>query len=224
MTAPSSIDSFLRAGPVIAVVTLERVEDARPLAAALAAGGVQVLEVTLRTPMALAAIEEIAAHLPDVVVGAGTVLAPRDFVAAADAGARFAVSPGFTARLAAAAEKSPLPWLPGVATASEVMTALEVGFERLKFFPAEAAGGPTALRALGAVFPNVRFCPTGGVDASNAARYLALANVACVAGSWLAPPEALARRDWRAVEALASAATALERDHGGPLADPARPE
>jgi 2-dehydro-3-deoxyphosphogluconate aldolase/(4S)-4-hydroxy-2-oxoglutarate aldolase len=183
-----------------------------------------VLEVTLRTPAALVAIETIAAHFPDVVVGAGTVLAPRDFAAVADAGARFAVSPGFTARLAAAAKKFPLPWLPGVATASEVMTALEGGFERLKFFPAEAAGGPAALRALGAVFPSARFCPTGGVDASNAVRYLTLPNVACVAGSWLSPAEALARRDWRAVEALARAAAAVGRDHAGALAHPAPPE
>jgi 2-dehydro-3-deoxyphosphogluconate aldolase/(4S)-4-hydroxy-2-oxoglutarate aldolase len=139
------------------------------------------------------------------------VVVPRDFAAVANAGARFAVSPGFTARLAAAARKSPLPWLPGVATASEVMVALDAGFERLKFFPAEAAGGPAALRALGSVFPSARFCPTGGIDASNAARYLALANVDCVAGSWLAPAEALAGRNWRAIEALASAAMALGR-------------
>jgi 2-dehydro-3-deoxyphosphogluconate aldolase/(4S)-4-hydroxy-2-oxoglutarate aldolase len=225
--APSSFDSFLRAGPVIAVATLERAEDARPLAAALAAGGVRVLEVTLRTRAALAAIEAIALQCPEVVVGAGTVLAPGDFAAAADAGARFAVSPGFTARLAAAAHDSPLPWLPGVATASEVMAALDAGLERLKFFPAEAAGGPAALRALGAVFPNARFCPTGGIDAGNAARYLALANVDCVAGSWLAPMQALAGRDWRAVEALASAAAALRGERtpvGTPLARPARPE
>jgi 2-dehydro-3-deoxyphosphogluconate aldolase/(4S)-4-hydroxy-2-oxoglutarate aldolase len=216
----TSIDSFLRAGPVIAVVTLERAEDARPLAAALVAGGVRVVEVTLRTPAAVAAIEAIAAHVPDVAVGAGTVLTPRDFAAAAAAGARFAVSPGFTPQLAAAAQKSTLPWLPGVATASEVMAALDAGFERLKFFPAEALGGPAALRALGAVFANVRFCPTGGIDASNALRYLALANVDCVAGSWLASPEALARRDWRVIEALASAAAALGRDHGGLLPTP----
>jgi 2-dehydro-3-deoxyphosphogluconate aldolase/(4S)-4-hydroxy-2-oxoglutarate aldolase len=209
MSAAKGIDSFLRAGPVIAVVTLERAEDARPLAAALAAGGVRVLEVTLRTPAALAAIEAIATHSPEVTVGAGTVLGPRDFAAAADAGARFAVSPAFTARLAAAAQASPLPWLPGVATPSEVIAALDAGYENLKFFPAEAAGGPAALRALGAVFPSVRFCPTGGIDAGNAAGYLALGNVACVAGSWLAPAKVLARRDWRAVEALASAAAAL---------------
>jgi 2-dehydro-3-deoxyphosphogluconate aldolase/(4S)-4-hydroxy-2-oxoglutarate aldolase len=205
----TSIDSFLRTGPVMAVVTLERAEDARPLAAALAAGGVRVVEVTLRTPAALAAIEAIAAHVPDVAVGAGTVLTPHDFAAAAAAGARFAVSPGFTPQLAAAAQKSSLPWLPGVATASEVMAALEAGFERLKFFPAEAAGGPAVLRALGAVFPNVRFCPTGGVDADNAPGYLALANVDCVAGSWLTSTKVLARRDWRAIEALASAAARL---------------
>jgi 2-dehydro-3-deoxyphosphogluconate aldolase/(4S)-4-hydroxy-2-oxoglutarate aldolase len=207
--ATESFDSFLRAGPVIAVATLERAEDAPPLAAALAAGGVRVLEVTLRTPQALAAIEAVASHCPDVIVGAGTVLAARDFAAAAEAGARFAVSPGVTRALAAAARKSRVPWLPGVATASEVMAALEGGHERLKFFPAEAAGGPRALGALGAVFPNARFCPTGGIDAQNAAGYLALANVDCVAGSWLTPPAALARRDWRAIEALALAAAAL---------------
>jgi 2-dehydro-3-deoxyphosphogluconate aldolase/(4S)-4-hydroxy-2-oxoglutarate aldolase len=208
--APATIDSFLCAGPVIAVVTLGRAEDARPLAAALAAGGLRVIEVTLRTPAALAAIEAIAKHCPDVAVGAGTVLGPRDFASAADAGARFAVSPAFTARLAAAAQTSPLPWLPGVATPSEVIAALDAGYERLKFFPAEALGGPAALRALGAVFPSVRFCPTGGIDAKNALGYLALANVACVAGSWLAPAQVLARGDWRAVEALASAAAGLK--------------
>ena len=207
--APESFDSFLRAGPVIAVATLERAEDARPLAAALAAGGVRVLEVTLRTPRALAAIEAVASHCTDVVVGAGTVLAARDFAAAAGAGARFAVSPGFTRELAAAAQKSPLPWLPGVATASEVMAALEGGHERLKFFPAETAGGPRAVGALGAVFPTVRFCPTGGIDEATAPGYLALANVDCVAGGWLAPPGALAARNWRAIEALARAAVAL---------------
>jgi 2-dehydro-3-deoxyphosphogluconate aldolase/(4S)-4-hydroxy-2-oxoglutarate aldolase len=209
MSNAASIDSVLGAGPVIAVVTLDRAEDARPLATALAAGGVRVLEVTLRTPAALAAIEAIAKHSPEVTVGAGTVLGLRDFASAADAGAQFAVSPAFTARLAAAAQGSTLPWLPGIATPSEVIAALDAGHARLKFFPAEAAGGPAALRALGAVFPTVRFCPTGGIDASNAASYLALANVACVAGSWLAPAQLVARRDWRAIEALASAAAGL---------------
>lgn len=208
---PPDIDEILRAGAVIAVVTIERASDAPALAAALAAGGVRVLEVTLRTPAALAAIETVATRCTDVVVGAGTVCDAADFAAAAAAGARFAVSPGFTPRLAAAARESPLPWLPGVATASEIMAAREAGLDRLKFFPAEAAGGIAALRAFAAVFPQTRFCPTGGIDAGNAARYLELSNVACVAGSWLAPRQALARRDWAQIEALAAAASSLKR-------------
>jgi 2-dehydro-3-deoxyphosphogluconate aldolase/(4S)-4-hydroxy-2-oxoglutarate aldolase len=212
MTAAStSLDSILRAGPVIAVATLERADDAPALATALSKGGVRVLEVTLRTRAGLAAIEAVATKCPDIVVGAGTVVAARDFAAAADAGARFAVSPGFTAELAGVARASSLPWLPGVATASEIMAAMDAGFDRLKFFPAETAGGPPALRALGAVFPQVRFCPTGGIDAHNAASYLALGNVDCVAGSWVAPAQLVAGRDWRAVEALAAAASGLRR-------------
>jgi 2-dehydro-3-deoxyphosphogluconate aldolase/(4S)-4-hydroxy-2-oxoglutarate aldolase len=212
MTAPRpSIDAVLRSGPVIAIATVERASDAPALAAALRAGGVCVLEVTLRTPAALAAIEAVATRCADVVVGAGTVRDPGDFAAAAAAGARFAVSPGFTRRLAAAARESPLPWLPGVATPSEVLAAHDAGLDCLKFFPAEAAGGVAALRAFAAVFPRTRFCPTGGIDASNAGRYLELSNVECVAGSWLAPPLALARRDFKQIESLAAAAAALRR-------------
>lgn len=207
----SRIDAVLRAGAVIAVATIERASDAPALAAALAAGGVRVIEVTLRTPAALAAIETVATRCADVVVGAGTVCDPADFAAATAAGARFAVSPGFTARLAAAARESQLPWLPGVATASEILAARDAGLDHLKFFPAEVAGGVATLRAFAAVFPRTRFCPTGGIDADNADRYLALSNVECVAGSWLAPPEVLARRDWGRIEALAAAASALKR-------------
>ena len=209
--APLGIDAILRAGPVIAVVTIERAADAPSIAAALAQGGVRVLEVTLRTSAALAAIEAIAALPIDVLVGAGTARAAQDFRAAEGAGARFIVSPGYTAELARTALAARVPWLPGVATASEILLAQESGFDRLKFFPAQAAGGIAALRAFGAVFPDVRFCPTGGIDADNAAPYLALANVDCVGGSWLTPPAALASRDWRQIEALAAAAATLGR-------------
>ena len=196
-------------GPVVAVVVVERLADAVPMAKALVAGGVRAIEVTLRTPVALDAMRAIAAEVEGAHVGAGTVITPADLAAAERAGARFAVSPGATATLVAAAADSALPWLPGVATASEAMAALERGHRHLKLFPAEAAGGTALLRGLHGPLPGLRFCPTGGITPASAGNYLALPNVACVGGSWLTPADRMAAGDWPRIEALAREATAL---------------
>ncbi len=196
-------------GPVVAVVVVERLADAVPMAKALVAGGVLAIEVTLRTPVALDAMRAIAAEVEGAEVGAGTVITPADLAAAERAGARFAVSPGATATLVAAAADSALPWLPGVATASEAMAALERGHRHLKLFPAEAAGGTALLRGLHGPLPGLRFCPTGGITPASAGNYLALPNVACVGGSWLTPADRMAAGDWSRIEALAREASAL---------------
>ncbi len=197
-------------GPVIPVIVIERAEHAVPMARALFEGGIRVLEVTLRTPAALAAIAAIAQSVPDAIVGAGTVRSGADARAALAAGARFAVSPGWSPRVAAACREIGLALLPGVATASEVMLATEEGFRFLKFFPAVAAGGTAMLKAWGSVFADVAFCPTGGITAASAPDYLALANVKVVGGSWLTPPDALAAADWPRVERLAREAASLK--------------
>lgn len=196
-------------GPVVAVVVVERLADAVPMAKALVAGGVLAIEVTLRTPVALDAMRAIAAEVEGAQVGAGTVITPADLAAAERAGARFAVSPGATATLVAAAAECALPWLPGVATASEAMAALERGHRHLKLFPAEAAGGTALLRGLHGPLPGLRFCPTGGITPASAGNYLALPNVACVGGSWLTPADRMAAGDWSRIEALAREASAL---------------
>ena len=196
-------------GPVIPVIVIERVEHALPMARALFDGGVRVLEVTLRTPAALAAIAAIARSIPDVIVGAGTVRSDADARAALAAGARFAVSPGISPRVAAACREIGLALLPGVATASEVMLAADHGFRFLKFFPASAAGGTAMLKAWASVFADISFCPTGGITAASAPDYLALANVKVVGGSWLTPPDALAAADWPRIERLAREAALL---------------
>jgi 2-dehydro-3-deoxyphosphogluconate aldolase/(4S)-4-hydroxy-2-oxoglutarate aldolase len=183
------IDSILASAPVIPVLVIERLEDAVPVARALVEGGLPVLEVTLRTPVALDAIRAMKS-VEGAIVGAGTVLDPERLEAAVEAGSEFLVSPGLTARLARAAEGSPAPLLPGVASASDIMRALDLGFSRLKFFPATAAGGLPALKAFSAVFGEVRFCPTGGITVETAPEWLALDSVACVGGSWLVPPGA----------------------------------
>lgn len=208
-TAPLDPLALASHGPVIPVVVIERVEHALPMARALFEGGVRVVEVTLRTPAALAAIAAIAASLPDVIVGAGTVRSAADACAALAAGARFAVSPGFSPRLGSACREIGLALLPGVATASEVMLAAEEGFRFLKFFPAASAGGAAMLKAWASVFADVTFCPTGGITAASAADYLALANVRVVGGSWLTPPDALAAADWPRIERLAREAASL---------------
>jgi 2-dehydro-3-deoxyphosphogluconate aldolase/(4S)-4-hydroxy-2-oxoglutarate aldolase len=206
-----ALDSLMSLAPVIPVLVIEEEADAVPLARALAAGGVRALEVTLRTPAALGAILRIAKEVPEAVVGAGTVLNARDLEAAADVGARFIVSPGLTPELAQAAVAARLPLLPGVATATEIMRGLDLGLHRFKFFPADSSGGTAAVAAFGGPFPGVRFCPTGGVGVKNAADYLALNNVACVGGSWLAPREVVRAKDWRKIEEIARAAAALPR-------------
>lgn len=203
-----SAADVMASGPVLAVLTLDKAADAPPVARALLAGGVRALEVTLRTPESLRAIEALAA-LDHAIVGAGTVLSADDAARAASAGARFLVSPGFRPALADAARALALPWLPGVATATEIMAARDAGFEDLKFFPAETSGGAPAIAAFAGPFPTVRFCPTGGISAANAPGYLRLANVACVGGSWLAPPALVAERNWSEIEARAGAAAAL---------------
>jgi 2-dehydro-3-deoxyphosphogluconate aldolase / (4S)-4-hydroxy-2-oxoglutarate aldolase len=197
--------------PVIPVIVLHDAAHAVPMARALVAGGIRMLEVTLRTPQALACMEAIARDVPEAVVGAGTVRSAADAQAAAMAGARFAVSPGYTSAVGKACHDLGLPLLPGVATGSEIMMALEDGHTELKFFPALQAGGVPMLKAWGGPFADVRFCPTGGVTPQNAADLLALPNVACVGGSWLVPGDALAQGDWGRIEALAREAARLPR-------------
>jgi 2-dehydro-3-deoxyphosphogluconate aldolase/(4S)-4-hydroxy-2-oxoglutarate aldolase len=203
------LEFILRLAPVVAVVTIEDANAAVPMARALLEGGIHAIEVTLRTPAALDAIRAIAGESPQAAVGAGTVLSAADLDAAAAAGAKFAVSPGASPALLDAAEKSPLPWLPGAATASEAMTLAERGYTLQKFFPAQPAGGVEYLRALAGPLPQIRFCPTGGVSAQNAPEYLRLPNVVCVGGSWLTPARLVQAADWTAITALARAAQAL---------------
>ena len=197
--------------PVIPVIVLHDKTQAVLLARALVAGGIRMLEVTLRTPQALACIEAIARHVPEAVVGAGTIRTASDVRASAMAGARFAVSPGFTTAVGQACRDAGLSLLPGVATGSEIMAAQEEGLTELKFFPAIQAGGVAMLRAWNGPFGDVLFCPTGGVSAINAVDFLALDNVVCVGGSWLTPADALAQGDWERITALARAATQLPR-------------
>ncbi|MFI7441682.1 bifunctional 4-hydroxy-2-oxoglutarate aldolase/2-dehydro-3-deoxy-phosphogluconate aldolase [Nonomuraea indica] len=201
--------SLLDLAPVIPVVVIDDVETAVPMARALVAGGLPVIEVTLRTEPALEAIGRIAAEVPDAVIGAGTVRTAGDVTASVSAGARFLVSPGATPSLADAMAASGVPFLAGAATASEVMALAERGLKELKFFPAEAAGGVPYLKALAGPLPDVRFCPTGGIRPGTAADYLALPNVGCVGGTWLTPADALATGDWDRVEKLAAEAAAL---------------
>jgi 2-dehydro-3-deoxyphosphogluconate aldolase/(4S)-4-hydroxy-2-oxoglutarate aldolase len=193
----------MRDAAVIPVIVLEDVAQAVPLARALVEGGIRMLEVTLRTPVALACIEAIAREVPAAVAGAGTVRSAADARAAAAAGARFAVSPGYTRSVGDACRDLGLPLLPGVATGSEVMAALEGGYTELKFFPAQQAGGTAMLKALAGPFHDVRFCPTGGVSPANAREYLALPNVVCVGGSWLTPAESVRGGDWARITQLA---------------------
>ena len=196
--------------PVIPVIVLNDVAHAVPMARALVAGGIRMLEVTLRTPQALACMEAIAKEVPDAVVGAGTVRSAADAKAAANAGAKFAVSPGYTAAVGQACRDQGLSLLPGVATGSEIMMAQEDGYTELKFFPAMQAGGPAMLKAWGGPFFDVRFCPTGGVTPQNAKEFLSLPNVACVGGSWLVPADALAQGEWARIEQLAREACQLK--------------
>lgn len=194
---------------ILPVLTIARLQDAVPLAAALAEGGLDVIEVTLRTDAALQAIDAIARALPSVTVGAGTIRAPDQAAAACRAGARFLVSPGITPRLIEAAVRLPAPLMPGAATASEAMALADLGFAVQKFFPAEPLGGVAALKALAAPLDDIVFCPTGGIAAANARDYLLLPNVLCVGGSWVAPPAMVAARDWAGIRDLARTAAAM---------------
>ena len=202
-----TLDTIMALSPVIAVVTIRDARHAAKLTAALVAGGIPAVEITLRTSTALDAIRA-AAKVPGAIIGAGTCLSRAHIDVAAEAGAAFAVSPGATPTLLREAKDAPIPLLPGIATASELMAALELGYDRLKFFPAESAGGPAAIKALGAPFATVRFCPTGGITLQNAPSYLVLGNVTCVGGSWLAPEDAIQAEDWGRIEKLARAAVA----------------
>ncbi len=211
MAVKFSALQVMQDAPVIPVIVLHEVAHAVPMARALVAGGIRMLEVTLRTPQALACMQAIAKEVPEAVVGAGTVRSAADAAAAAQAGAQFAVSPGYTRAVGQACRDQGLSLLPGVATGSEIMMAQEDGYTHLKFFPAMQAGGPAMLKAWAGPFFDVKFCPTGGVTPGNAAEFLGLPNVACVGGSWLVPADALAQGDWGRIEALAREAAQLPR-------------
>ena len=209
MAAQMTALSIMQDAPVIPVIVLHSTEHAVPMAEALLAGGIRVLEVTLRTPQGLACIEAIAKQLPEAIVGAGTVRNAADAAAAARAGAKFAVSPGYTSKLGQACRDLDLPLLPGVATSSEIMMAQEDGFTELKFFPAVQSGGIQMLKAWQGPFGELRFCPTGGISPGNAAEFLALSNVVCVGGSWLVPASAVESGNWSLITELAQATQAL---------------
>lgn len=202
-------ESLLNRVPVIPVVVVENVEHAVPLSRALVQGGLPVIELTLRTPVALDAIERIAAEVPDILVGAGTIVTPGQAKQAADAGAQFLVSPGCTPSLTQAMKDTGLPHLPGAATVSEVLTLLEAGYTDLKFFPAEASGGANFLKSIHAPVPAARFCPTGGISTANASSYLSLPNVGCVGGSWITPAALVEAEDWDAIAKLAEDAARM---------------
>ncbi len=205
----NALDDLVDRGPVVPVIVLDDVEDAVPLAEALLAGGVSSMEITLRTDAALASIERVSQVLPEMLVGAGTVVTREDCQRVSDAGAQFIVSPGFNQLLHDAALDVKLALLPGVSTASDIVSALQLGYRRLKFFPAEAVGGLSALKAMGGPFPQVKFCPTGGINLSNAPEYLAASSVMCVGGSWLTPQKLIKEKNWGAITQLAHEAQCL---------------
>ncbi|MGZ3377327.1 MAG: bifunctional 4-hydroxy-2-oxoglutarate aldolase/2-dehydro-3-deoxy-phosphogluconate aldolase [Phenylobacterium sp.] len=212
MSSPSlrddlGIDEIMRLSPVIPVLVIDDIADAVPLGRALVAGGLPVLEITLRTPVAMDCIERMAAEVEGAVVGAGTVISPAMRRAAAGVGARFCVSPGLVEGIAPG---GPAPLLPGVATATEIIAGLTAGFTRFKLFPANVVGGVDALKAFASPFQQAKFCPTGGVSAANAVDYLGLPNVVCVGGSWVAPPDAVKARDWGRITELARQAAGLK--------------
>jgi 2-dehydro-3-deoxyphosphogluconate aldolase/(4S)-4-hydroxy-2-oxoglutarate aldolase len=208
MIHSAAIEKFLRLSPVMPVVTVSDAALASDLARALVRGGIRVIEVTLRTPVALRAIEVIAREVPEITVGAGTVLSAGDLRAAASAGAAFAISPGATRALLEAGTTGPIPYLPAVATASELMEGLAAGYRCFKFFPAGAAGGIAMLNSFAGPFPEARFCPTGGISQATVKSYLDLPNVLCAGGSWLTPADAVSKKDWSSIESLAAKAAA----------------
>lgn len=210
LATPATVaGSVLDAVPVLPVVIVDRVADAVPLAKALVAGGLPAIELTLRTPVALEAIAAIAAEVPEILLGAGTITTPAEAEAAVAAGSKFLVSPGCTPTLLAGMQATGVPFLPGTSTVSEVMAVLESGQNEMKFFPAEAAGGAPYLKSVGGPLPQARFCPTGGITPASAPGYLALPNVGCVGGSWITPAAAVAAGDWDRITALAAEAAAL---------------
>jgi 2-dehydro-3-deoxyphosphogluconate aldolase/(4S)-4-hydroxy-2-oxoglutarate aldolase len=201
----------LNAGPVVPVIVIRKIEQAVPLAQALLKGGVKVLEVTLRSEVAVDAIRRISREVPEAIIGAGTVASPGDLEAVAEAGAVFAISPGLTPTLLTAANHGPIALIPGISTASELMFGMEMGYTEFKFFPAQAAGGVQMLKSIGGPFPHITFCPTGGVSPKNYNDYLALANVACVGGSWIVPSREIEMENWDAITKLAQKAVAESR-------------
>ena len=203
-----SANSILTAGPVVPVIVIDELHQAVPLARALIAGGVRVLEVTLRTICAIDAIRAIAQEVPEAIVGAGTVTNPEQLKAVTEAGAQFAISPGLTDALLQAAVDGPIPLIPGISTVSELMTGMNYGLDNFKFFPAEANGGVSALKAIAGPFSHIRFCPTGGISLSNYRDYLALSSVLCVGGSWLVPADAIRDGDYARITTLAAQAVA----------------
>lgn len=209
-TANISVEEVMALAPVVPVITIDRVEDAAPLAAALVAGGLKALEVTLRTEAALPSIRAMS-KVEGAVVGAGTCLTSNDVMLAIEAGARFIVTPGLSASAVAAARESNIAILPGIATATELMAGLDLGLTRFKFFPAEQAGGMAMLNAFAGPFGKIRFCPTGGISLDLAKQYLKLANVACIGGGWVCPKKLIDAKDWSAITALAKDAAALPR-------------
>ncbi len=210
-TTPMNPLELAAHGPVIPVIVIQRLADAVPLARALVAGGVRVLEVTLRTPVALQCMAAIVREVPEAIVGAGTIRSVADAEAAKDAGCRFGVSPGYLSDIGHACRNLGLPLLPGVSTASEVMSANAAGYDFLKLFPATAVGGTTLLKALAGPFPDVSFCPTGGITPETAPSFLSLPNVRVCGGSWLTPQDAVDAQDWGRITALARAASDLRR-------------
>lgn len=202
-----SADVFA-SGPVVPVLVIENVEDAVPIANALMAGGIKVLEVTLRTPAAMAVIKEIATHCPDAIIGAGTVTNAKQLQQVTEAGAKFAISPGLTPELLEAGNAGSIALIPGVSSISELMVGLDKGYSHFKFFPAEASGGVPALKSIGGPFPDVKFCPTGGINPGNYKSYLSLENVLCCGGSWLCPDDVVKEKRWHEITRLAKEAVA----------------
>ena len=201
--------NLLTGHSVIPVITLDRVEDAVPLAEALVAGGIKVLEVTLRTEAAVEGIRQIVKHVPEAIVGTGTVCTEQQIKLSEDLGCQFMISPGATENLLQAGERSDIPFLPGISSVSELMRGMEYGYRNFKFFPAEAAGGPAVLKALAGPFGDIGFCPTGGIGLHNAMEYLALPNVLCVGGSWIAQTKLINEQRWSEIETLARDACGL---------------
>ena len=201
----------LNAGPVVPVIVIKEIKQAVPLARALLGGGVKVLEITLRSEVAIDAIGLISRKVPGAIVGAGTVASPEDLEAVTEAGAVFAISPGLTPSLLDAANQGPIALIPGISTASELMAGMEMGYTEFKFFPAEAAGGVQMLKSISGPFPHITFCPTGGISPKNFNDYLALSNVACVGGSWLVPSKEIGMENWDAITKLAENAVAESR-------------